>query len=286
MVGGFWLQMIVSTILLYRISGYRPRWCLRRSFAGEMVRYGIGFGSATWIWHLRNLVNPLIVGRYVGVEAVGYVALAMRVVDMLSFVRNATWRISIAALAKIQQSRERLAQAITHGIWLQLLAVGPILIGFAWIAPWVLPTFFGERWLPTLKIYPFIALGGMVNAGFNMHASVLAVRGRNGRAAGIAGALVLLFASAASIFVGRFGLVGYGWAELAAMPAYVLYHVAICTEVGSVSYSRALLWWSAFGVGLFVQYLGWWAVLAPMSMLLLKDTWTSLAEIWTLVRKR
>jgi PST family polysaccharide transporter len=98
--------------------------------------------------------------------------------------------------------------------------------------------------------------------------------------------LVLLFASAASIFVGRFGLVGYGWAELAAMPAYVLYHVAICTEVGSVSYSRALLWWSAFGVGLFVQYLGWWAVLAPMSMLLLKDTWTSLAEIWTLVRKR
>lgn len=286
MVGGFWLQVITSSVLLFGMSGYRPRWHFRRELAGEMARYGIGFGSATWIWQLRNLVNPLVVGRYLGAEAVGYVALAIRVVDMLSFVRNATWRISIAALARIQQDRARLAQAITHGIWLQLLALGPLLLVFAWVGPWVLPVFFGVRWLPAMKVYPFIALGSMVNAGFNMHASTLAVRGRNGRAAAVAAALVVLFAAAASLLVGRVGILGYGWAEIAAMPAYVLYHLAIRTEVGYVSYSRALLWWCAFGIGLFTQYLGWWAILAPLSMLLLKDTWTSLAEIWSLVRKR
>ena len=284
LVAGFWAQVLISAGLLYGLTGYRPRWFYRRELAGRMARFGFGFAGASWVWHLRTLINPLLVGHWLGTAAVGHVALAIRLVDTLSFIRNATWRIALAALARLQQDRARLAQAIGDGMWWQLLALGPVLVVVGALAPWWLPALFGEEWRPVLTLYPFIALGALINAGFNLHASTLAVLGHNGRATGIATALVAALVTGAVVALRPLGLLGYGVAELAALPVYALYHVALRREVAGIPYPRVLLWWLVFGVALFAGTVGWWAALTPLALWLLPSTRQELIGLWRTLR--
>ena len=78
--------------------------------------------------------------------------------EIFSFVKIATWRISIATLARLQGNRERRLKAVSEGMGLQILALGPLLAVVSWIAPWLIPLVFGSRWLPVVKVYPFIYL--------------------------------------------------------------------------------------------------------------------------------
>ncbi|MEJ7654655.1 MAG: oligosaccharide flippase family protein [Chloroflexia bacterium] len=88
-------------------------------------------------------------------------------------------RLCMAAFAKIQSDRTRLRRALEEAMALQVLAVGPLFAGFALAAPFVLPTLFGSEWAPVLDVFPFIALGYLTNAVFNMHSAVLYVLRQN-----------------------------------------------------------------------------------------------------------
>lgn len=46
---------------------------------------------------------------------------------ILSFGKIATWLISIATLARLQENRKRLLKAVSEGMGLQILALEPLL---------------------------------------------------------------------------------------------------------------------------------------------------------------
>src|SRR5215213_8113848 len=85
-VGGLWASQLLTLSLLYWISGYRPRFYWESARVRSMIGYSLGFSASEWLWNLGNLVNPLVVGRYAGAEAVGQVALALRLVEQVGSV--------------------------------------------------------------------------------------------------------------------------------------------------------------------------------------------------------
>lgn len=260
-VGGWWLQQITVAAWLYKNSKYRPRFDWNFERFKRMLGYGFGFSLSLWIWQARDLVNPLLVGHFAGAEGVGIVALTIRIAQALSFIKDATWRLSIAAFGQIQSDRAKLLTAIREGMFLQTLALGPILIVFGWLAPFVLPWFFGGETVSVLNLYPFIALGFLVNGAFNMHSAALYVREHNASVAVFHTAHVVLFFAATILLTPLVGVSGYGLAELAAMPAYVVVYLAVRRRVGRLAMSPALLMLFVFALALFTNYLGWLAVL-------------------------
>ncbi|MDX2098985.1 MAG: oligosaccharide flippase family protein [Leptolyngbyaceae cyanobacterium bins.59] len=269
-VAGWWAQQTLISCLLYWGARYRPRFYWDPKLIQEMIRYGLSFSTSMWVWQLRDLVNPLIIGRYAGAEAVGYVALAIRLIQTLSFVKDATWRLSIAALGRLQGNRTRLVKAVTEGMSLQVMALGPLLVGFAIVAPPLLPYLFGSHWLPVLSIYPFIALSYLTNAVFNLHSSVLYVLKKNWEVTTFHFIHIVLFAGAASLLVPHLGLAGYGWAEVIALPGYVVVHFWLGRNVGYPIYTQAGIWLLATMLPLFAWKLGAWA----WGGLLLPIVWT------------
>lgn len=203
----------------------RPFWS--RSLLAEMLGYGAGYSASIWLWQLRSLVNPLIVGRYAGPEGVAYTSLAIRFVEVLSFVKDVIWRLSIPALAKVQEEHTRLKRAIEEAMFLQVYAVGTLLAFFACIAPWIFPLLFGEKWSAALLIYPFVALGSLVNAVFNMHSSLLYVLRRNWEVSLFHLAHIILFAGGALLLIPRYGLSGYGLAEVIGILSYLVIHFLV-----------------------------------------------------------
>jgi len=223
-----------------------------------MLGYGLSYSAADLAWDLRNLVNPLVVSRYAGAEAVGYIALAIRLVEQLSFVVGAVYRLATVAFARIQQDRDRLINAVSEGISLQLIALGPILAGFGLVAPWILSLLLGSRWLPVLEVYPFIALSYLCQAGVSLYSSALIVLRKNWVVAVLNLGHVGVLAGAALLLVPRVGLTGYGWAEVVALPTFILFAVWFQLYVGRGRYAQAGVWYMAWALPFFTWQLGPW----------------------------
>jgi O-antigen/teichoic acid export membrane protein len=241
-VWGYLTQQVTLCALSYWGTGFRPRWHWENRLIRRMLNYGLSYSGAQWVWQLRDLVNPLVVGRLAGAEAVAFVAISIRIAALLSFARNVTWRVAIAALAKLDGNRERLRRSITEGIRLQTIAVGLPLAFFAVIAPFALSKIFGPRWNPALAVFPFIAFSYLVNAVFSLHSSVLYLLQKNWDVTWFHCVHIVLFAGATALLVPRLGFPGYGWAEIVALLSYILIHIFIRREIGSPSYSTALIW--------------------------------------------
>jgi O-antigen/teichoic acid export membrane protein len=270
---GWVTQQGVVAGLCFRAADYRPRLVWRQELGREMLGYGLGYSASIWIWQLRRLVNPVIVGRYLGAEVVGIVALTVQIVSNLSFVANAAWRLSAAALARIQDDGPRLVRVIGEGMRLQALAVGPFLLVFGWLAPWLVPTLFGEAWRPVVLVYPFIALAYYFIAMFNLHSSALYVRQHNWDLALFHAVHTTLFAGSALLLVPRLGLIGYGWAELITLLGYGVVHAMTVRRIGSPAYRLVVPATVAFSLAFFYPWLGWLSGIGLLAMVLWPGTW-------------
>ena len=229
----------------------RPRWS--RHQVAEMTRYGAGFSASEWIRELRRLVNPMVVGGALGLEAVAVVNLANRIVEVLAFVREAANRLAIVAMAKVQQDRERSARMVDEAMLVQTMLLGPALAGFATVGPWLLTWIYGSEWDGIFVVYPFIALGVLVNAIFNMHASQLYLR-RQTLDVGLFHLVhVLLFAGGAFLLIRGYGLIGYGLGEMVALASYALLHWRVLAFVRP-RYGRVAPWMLACIPPLFAPF--------------------------------
>ena len=210
----------LSASLVFRLR-------LDRRQAREMLSFGIGLTASLRTWQLRTLVNPLLVGRFAGAEAVAFVALALRIAEALGTIRLAAGRMAIAALGRLQEKQELFRRTLERALYLQVITLGPLLCGFALLGPFVLPRVAGARWMPSLMIYPFVAAGVLVNSVYNLQASALFVIGKQWIVMQAYTVHVMLLALTTVVLLPRFGIVGYGWAEVIACGSYFAIHAGL-----------------------------------------------------------
>jgi len=234
-----------------------------------MLSFGLGYTLSLRVWQLRGLVNPLLVGRLMGAEAVAFVALAVRIAESLGFLRAVAGRLAIVALSRMREDQDRFRAAIQRGLELQVLALGPLLCAFAAIAPIAVTRLFGVRWALSLQVFPWIAAAIVINSVFNLQASALYVLGEQWTVLRAYCAHIVLFAFGAYFLVSRAGLTGYGWADLVACASYWLLHRRL-GEHTHLSYRRVGAGCIAFGLPLFTHLVtSFWNWILWLPLLLL-----------------
>jgi PST family polysaccharide transporter len=227
--------------------------------ARRMISFGFGYSASVRVWQLRSLVNPLLVGRFAGAEAVAFVALAVRVAEGLGFIRIAAGRLAIASLSRLRQNRNRFQSTLQRAMKLQIFSLGPLFCLFVLLAPIVFPVALGARWAVSLQVFPFVATGVLVNSLYNLQASALFVLGEQWIVLRAYALHVLLLALGTLLLMPRLGIVGYGCAELCACAAYSAFHVH-ANQAAGVSYPK--LGWFVF------------AFVAPLFSLLTRGGWS------------
>jgi PST family polysaccharide transporter len=261
-------QYLLAAPITYAIAGVRPRFAWDARFVAQMARFAVGFSAANFVLQLRSLVNPFIVGPALGAYSVGVIAMTIGILETLTQVRSMLWRITIATLTHFRSDGQKLRRIIGEGMEIQLLAIGALLLGFGWFGGLIVPAVLGVRWLPIFHVYPYIALSYLTMSTFNMHTVTLTLLNRNWLLAAFQGVNALALAAAASLFVRIFGLEGYGYAEVAALPSYWLLHYILARFRVAPNYHPTVIWWLAAAVGLFWRQLGLLAIAAPFAALL------------------
>jgi PST family polysaccharide transporter len=221
----------------------------------------LGLSSSEWLWQARSLVNPLIVGRFLGTAAVAYVDLAVRIVDNLGFVKQAATRVGVPVMAQVQQTPLRLRNAVAEGTRWQVLVLGIALIGLTWISPFAIPVLFGPAWDPVRIVLPFIALGSLSHAVVNLRIAALYVQERYAWVTVIHGLHLVLLALTSVLAIPRLGLFGYGVGEAAALLAFFVLIATTRRQFGLLGGRAVALGWLVLGVALFAPLVGWWAAI-------------------------
>ncbi len=268
LVTGWCLQQLFMCVAFHLAARYWPKLAWDRAIVRAMLNYTLGYAASDWLWQLRGLINPLVVGHFLPAEAVGQVGLAIRLLELLSFTKTIAYRLSVAVLSKVQHEPAKLVEAATDGMRLQTLALGPVLVGFSWFGGILLGLVFGKRWEPVMQVYPYLALSYLTNAQFNIHSSILYVLHRNWAVSWFHIVHIVLFAAAAWFAVERWGIVGYGYGEMVALLSYPVIHRSVRQAVGSPNYDISALWWAGIAIGLFWRDLGLWDLAVPVIALL------------------
>jgi len=161
----------------------------------------------------------------------------LRIAETLGTVRLAAGRIAIAALARVQDNPRQFATRLSQATYFQVASLGPLLCLFTLAGPFALRHVLGERWTPSLAMYPFIAAGVLVNSIYNLQASALFVLGQQWVVMRAFVLHVVLLGLGTLFLLPHLGIIGYGWAELIACTAYFPIHAGLARTV-SFSYRR------------------------------------------------
>lgn len=232
----------------------KPIWPIKKN-TSEMLKYGLTFSFSSWIWSVRTLINPLIVGKFLGAEAVGIIALTIRIVESLSFAKNVIWRISISTFSRIQSDKHQLRATFEKVISITILLVAPILIAFLILGKPILSIIYGKEWLELLDLFPFLAISTIVGSLFSLHTSILYIYKKNLNVALFHFVNVTLFFITSYITVPKYGIIGYGLSEIFTLSSYFLVHKFL-SKIFSISYKEAVIWILCFVPILFINKIG------------------------------
>ncbi|MHB8294033.1 MAG: oligosaccharide flippase family protein [Acidimicrobiales bacterium] len=213
LIGGYWL------------AGFFPRLAWSTAAARALLSRGASYSVSPWMERLSGLANPLVVGHFFGAAGVGYVALAQRLVDALSFGQRAAWRLSVVSMARVADQPARLRRALEESMAFQMVLLGAPLGGVALVAHWAVPLLFGAAWLPTVAVYSVLALSRVVTSPNLMVMALLVTRGDNGRLAAVNAVATAVFFAVTLVAVPAVGPVGIGFGLLAAGAARFPLHL-------------------------------------------------------------
>lgn len=255
-VAGWWAAICVTATLTFVFGCYRPRlrWDARR--AGHMLTFGFRFSASGWLFQLRQLFNPLLIGPFLGAEAVGVFALTTRVVEALSFAKGIAWRMSLAVFGQLGAADGKVSAAVRKGALLQLVILLPLLLSFSIVGPQLVSHLLGRDWSAMRLLFPPIAMGVVLNSLFTLQASALHVAGRSSMVALFSATQVVCLMIGGSVAIPMFGLDGVVIAEIAAAAAYPILHRTMVIVYGPSRMNLVYVFGVAGAIALFWHTLG------------------------------
>lgn len=269
LVGGFWSSQVAFIVGFFWAARYRPRWHWDRAQWRDMFHYSFMQALGGWVYDLRHLAPSLILLPLAGQQAVGYYALAQRLLQMLGFAREAVSRVSLPLYGRVQDEVEKLLFAVYRSAQAQILGMGVACLGFALVGAKALPMLFGAKWDIPLVMWLFAILASeqILSSIFGAHAQALQVKRHSMVIVRLATLEILLFfalgGALAAAAPAAWKEIGFAFAFYAAhLPANWLYDRAMRRYFGRPLYGMNLAWAIALSVALLAPVVSYWLLLA------------------------
>ncbi|HUK95775.1 MAG TPA: MOP flippase family protein [Gaiellaceae bacterium] len=177
-----YLARVGVTSLLFAMWGWkyaRPGLRLRRA---DLDGY-LGFGAYQMGERTANFlsanVDYLLVGRFLGVSALGSYSIAYQLVVKPVFELNPILtRVSFPAFARKQHDDEALSRGYIEVIRLIAFIVVPTMVAVAALAPVFVPVVFGSQWDSSIVLLQILSIVGVTRALTSPVGTLILAKGR------------------------------------------------------------------------------------------------------------
>ncbi len=171
LVYGRLVEAGVATISRLLYGTWYPSIRFSKAALQELLSFATGvFFKRLLDYSAKNLDN-LVVGRMMGVVALGFYDRAFRAMDrILARINTGGPMVSFRVFALIQDEPERFRKAYLKVIMGASLVTYPVLFGLAAIAPDLIPVLYGEQWDPVVAPLQILCVAGTLKV-MNEYAS-------------------------------------------------------------------------------------------------------------------
>jgi teichuronic acid exporter len=180
---------VLSQVLLYGLKGvlyfafylktWRPRLVFHLGECREILSFG-GFQLASRLVNrIGANLDVLLIGRFMGAEALGIYHLAYQIVTIpVLKINPILTRVAFPLFSKNQHDHASIKDGFLHITKLLGLVTFPLLMGLVAVADVFIGTFFGVKWLEAVPVLQIMAMVGLLRVLMNPNGSVLLAKGK------------------------------------------------------------------------------------------------------------
>jgi len=164
LVYAYILKTLYQNVLSYVYAKWRPRVEFDRKIAIEMFHFGKYMFLTGIVWFLKTNLANLLVGKLLGIAALGLYAIAFNIGNFgVAYFAAKVHRVVFPAFSKIQNDLYDLKKAMLRTFkYVSIIAI-PLGVGLLMLSPDLLRTVYGEKWVGAASALRFLAIAGIFN---------------------------------------------------------------------------------------------------------------------------
>jgi O-antigen/teichoic acid export membrane protein len=208
------VETAVSAVALL-VVGLRTKWFPWLYPSLGVVKRYLSFGLFQMGERLLNYTyisaGHVIIGRLLGVEALGYYSLAYGLIGVpVSKINPIIAQVAFPTFARMQSDDEQLRRVYLKMLKYVSICSFPVMAGMFVVAPLLIPLVYGPKWLPAVPVFEILCVVGALRTLGHPTGSLLMAKGRADISFYwfIVAVFVML---SANIIGSRWGVVGVAW---------------------------------------------------------------------------
>jgi len=161
LVGQQLTSAAVSVVLLWAVSPWRPGFHFSRADFRSLFTFGFNVVGSDFLGFLSRNMDNLLIGVFLGPVALGFYAVAYRLLDTSQqLLLAAARRLVFPAVSRLQHDMERVRRAYVRMSRASGALTLPGYVGLALVASEAIVVLFGPKWAPSATTAAILFLIG------------------------------------------------------------------------------------------------------------------------------
>jgi O-antigen/teichoic acid export membrane protein len=172
------LAMKILRCLILLVAATSRGWLPKLSADYDYLADYLAFGSyrvgASLMNAITTKVDNLVVGAFLGMEALGYYRVASDVA-MKPFVKinPVVSQVTFPLFSRLQNNEDQIKNGFRSSLRLLMFVVSPALLGLGVISPFLIPLLLGERWGPIIPVIQILIFYVLLRSATNLNVSLM-----------------------------------------------------------------------------------------------------------------
>jgi O-antigen/teichoic acid export membrane protein len=159
LVAGELCRMVLEVLIVWRLAPERPSLAFDRATLFEALRFSLPLSASALLVYYYWKIDDFVVGRLLGMEALGHYWLAFRIPEYFMILRAQFHPVVFSAMARLDAAEDR-AHAFGRLTRLTLLFSFPAALVALVHGDALIELLFGRRWMPAVPAFQMLMLAG------------------------------------------------------------------------------------------------------------------------------
>lgn len=178
LVAAYLCQVVLKGVGFFLIGSLQVGFSLERKAIRDLLNYGAGFSLARIANFAALQGDHLVVGRWLGAEALGVYGRAYQFVDLpANLFGTVVDRVIFPAMAVVQNDRRRLADAYLRAVGVVAMTTIPLSAVLFALAPEIVHVLLGPRWENVIVPFRILVIVLVFRTSYKMSDSLARATG-------------------------------------------------------------------------------------------------------------
>jgi teichuronic acid exporter len=180
---------VISQVILNSLKGilyfavyskkWKPSFVFNLSSIKDLMSFGVFQLMSRLVNRIGANIDYILIGRFLGAEALGIYSLAYQVVTIpVMKINPIITRVAFPVFSRSQSDNKLLIEGFLNVTKMLALVSLPLLLGLMAISDLFIEVFFGARWLDAAPILGILAVVGILRVLMNPNGSIILAKGK------------------------------------------------------------------------------------------------------------